>query len=92
MIPNRKVCPLGSECERIIDGKLESCMWYIDIKGRNPQTGEHVDKKDCAIAVLPILMVQAYSASEHIATSAESVRNALVGMSRVSDSTNKRLR
>ena len=87
-----RVCPLGGQCERIVDGKLEICMWQVHLEGKNPQNGRDVDKKDCAMAVLPILLVQSAEASRQIASSADSVRNVIFeGLQSVGNSQNKRL-
>jgi hypothetical protein len=92
MIDTVRVCPLGSECERIVDGKLEICMWQVHLEGKNPQNGKDVDRKDCAMAVLPILMVQATEASRQISSSADSVRNVILeGLKGVGNTQNKRL-
>ena len=87
-----RTCPLGGVCERVIDGRIERCMWQVEIKGRDPQTGEHVDKKDCSMAVMPILLVQSTAASIQIASATDSARNVLFeGFKRVRDIENKRL-
>lgn len=34
------------------------CKWYKKIRGLNPQTGEMVDEYDCAISMLPLLLIE----------------------------------
>lgn len=51
-------CPLKSECETISDGVLKRCAWFTELAGRNPQTGESIDEKACAIAWLPLMQVE----------------------------------
>jgi hypothetical protein len=51
-------CPLGSECERVVDGVLERCAWYTCLKGKNPQGEDIIDEWGCAIAWLPIMSVE----------------------------------
>lgn len=51
-------CPLGHTCEEARDGKLYRCRWYVQIAGQHPQTGEQIDKWDCAIAWGPVLAVE----------------------------------
>lgn len=58
MIAVELTCPLGSKCEEIKDGKIHRCAWFTEIKGNNPQTGESMDEKACAIAWLPILQIE----------------------------------
>lgn len=50
-------CPLGSECETIIDNKLHRCAWYTKLKGKDAQ-GEERDEWACAIAWQPILLLE----------------------------------
>ena len=68
-------------------------MWQVELLGNNPQTGKDMTKKDCAMAVLPILLVQATEASRNIASSADSVRNVIFeGLQSVGNTQNHRLR
>ena len=54
----KKSCPLGSKCEEIKGDVLYTCHWYIELKGKNPQTDEVINEKGCAMAWLPILMIE----------------------------------
>lgn len=47
-----KICPLAGEC---IEHK---CAWFTRIVGEHPQTGEAIDKEACAIAMLPMLLIE----------------------------------
>lgn len=69
------VCPLGCECERIVDDRIETCAWYVKIQGKNPQDGNLIDEHKCAIAWQPILMVEGSGVSRNIAASVQSLRN-----------------
>lgn len=51
-------CPLGSQCEEIKDNKLHRCAWYTQLAGQNPQTGEQINEWKCAMAWMPIMMVE----------------------------------
>ena len=93
MINKVNVCPLGAQCERIVDGKIEVCMWQVELEGKNPQDNTDVKKKDCAMAVLPIMLVQSSAINSRLTSATESVRNVLhEGLKSVSDTSNKRLR
>jgi hypothetical protein len=35
-----------------------TCAWYKHIRGLNPQTNEEMDHWDCAIGLLPTLMIE----------------------------------
>jgi hypothetical protein len=51
-------CPLGSECEKVVNNELHTCRWYIEISGTNPQDGALIRKKDCAMTWLPIFILE----------------------------------
>lgn len=44
-----KTCPLGSQCQQVVNGELHVCEWFTVVKGTNPQTGEPLDEEGCAI-------------------------------------------
>ena len=71
-------CPLGSKCEEIKDGAIHRCIWFQTFAGTNPSTGEQVDEKGCAMAWLPILMIE--NSKQQLGTGAavESFRNEMV--------------
>ncbi len=45
-----KSCPLGHTCKK--------CHWHILIQGKDPQTGQDVNRRDCAVAWLPTLLIE----------------------------------
>ena len=55
-------CPLGAVCEKVKvndAGEIIErivCRWYIKMYGEDPATGDKIDKSDCAMAFLPIMM------------------------------------
>jgi len=71
-------CPLGSQCETIKDEAIHRCAWYQTFAGTNPSTGEVVDEKGCAMAWLPILLIE--NSKQQLSTGAavESFRNEMV--------------
>lgn len=73
-----KTCPLGSKCREIKDGKIYECMWYMHIKGMNPQTGEEVDEYNCSIAWTPLLLLENAKHIRGVAAATEDFRNKMV--------------
>ena len=71
-------CPLGSKCEEIKDGAIHRCSWYVTMVGKNPQTDEDVNTKDCAIAWMPILLIENSKQQRSTAVAVESMRNETV--------------
>ena len=55
----KTVCPLGCECERVVDDHIERCAWYVKLQGKNPQTGAEIDDWRCSMAWQPLLMIEA---------------------------------
>lgn len=68
-----RVCPLfNAPC-------LEhKCRWYIHLLGKNPQDGNPIDKFDCAIAFLPILLIENAQQGRQAGAAVESMRNEIV--------------
>ena len=65
-----KLCPLlNKECV-----KLE-CSWFTKLQGGNPQTGQPIDEWSCAVAWLPILLIENTKASNEVGAAVESFRN-----------------
>lgn len=52
-----KTCPLSGECME------HRCAWFTHVMGTHPQTGETIDRHECAVAMLPMLMIEAASAA-----------------------------
>ena len=58
-IETELVCPLGSTCETIKDGKIVRCAWLVALAGVDPQTGERLeDAHRCAMAWMPLLLIE----------------------------------
>lgn len=71
-------CPLGSECRKIVDGKIHQCAWYVSLKGNDPQDGSPISESRCAIAWQPLLMVEGSRETSRVAASVQSLRNETV--------------
>lgn len=57
-----KICPLSGECME------HRCAWYTHVMGTHPQTGETIDTESCAVALLPMLLIEAARASRQAVT------------------------
>jgi hypothetical protein len=63
------------------------CAWYTHVAGQHPQTGEALDRWDCAVTLLPLLMVEtarqaratAQQMSEANETQKQALRSAALG-------------
>lgn len=68
-----KLCPmLKKPCIGV------DCMWWVQIRGNHPQTGDPVDEGDCAIAWQPFLMIENSNQQRSTGAAVESFRNEMV--------------
>lgn len=77
-------CPLGHKCEEAKDGKIHRCAWFVQLAGQNPQTGEVMDEKGCAMAWMPVLLVENARVTRGTSAAVESFRNEMVKVNEVS--------
>jgi hypothetical protein len=54
------------------------CAWWTKLRGKNPQSNEEVDEWGCAIAWLPMLMIEGAQMSRQTGAAVESFRNEVV--------------
>ncbi|MBT8450200.1 MAG: hypothetical protein KJO69_10945 [Gammaproteobacteria bacterium] len=71
-------CPLGSQCIESKDGVLVRCPWYTKIRGKDPQSDAELDESRCAIAWLPLLMIEHSLFERQTGSAVESFRNEMV--------------
>lgn len=75
-------CPLHkASCDTV----CHRCPWWKKVTGANPQTGQIMDRWECAIAWLPLLLIDAAGAARSGAAATESFRNEMVSLSRPAD-------
>ena len=70
--PNKKCPLLKKSCIQ------HQCQWFIQLQGTNPQTGVATDEWGCAIAWLPILLIEGAKETRQGAAAIESFRNEMV--------------
>ena len=71
----KQTCPLGSECEKALDGVVERCAWFVEIAGTHPQTGDSINESKCAMAWMPILLCENARTNRGQTAAIESLRN-----------------
>ncbi len=69
------ICPLGLECEEIKNDQLHRCRWYIKIIGKGPQSEKMIDEWDCALAWMPMLLIENAMTNRGQTAAIESLRN-----------------
>ncbi len=70
----KETCPLNNfdPCK-----KLE-CGWFMQIRGQNPNNGQDVDEWGCAVAWLPVLLIENSQQQRQTGAAVESFRNEMV--------------
>ena len=69
----------GSFCPLIKDDCLQlKCSWFTQLRGKNPNTGQDIDEWGCAIAWMPVLMVDNSQQQRQTGAAIESFRNEMV--------------
>jgi len=69
----------GRFCPLLRKDCIESkCSWYIQIRGNDPNTGNPVDKWDCAVAWAPTLFLEIAQKTNQAGAAVESFRNEVV--------------
>lgn len=76
-------CPLGHKCEEARDGAVHRCAWFVQLRGRNPNTGEEVDERGCAMAWMPVLLIETAGAARSTSAAVESFRNNMLELNNV---------
>lgn len=73
-------CPLNNfeKCKQF------ECAWFSQLRGHNPNTGEEVDEYGCAVAWLPMLLIENSQMSRQTGAAVESFRNEMVNANRSS--------
>jgi len=74
MIETVLTCPLGHSCEEIKGEKLHRCAWLTTLAGKNPQTGESIDEKACAMSWIPLMQVEVAQANRGVHEAVVSLR------------------
>lgn len=69
------VCPLHKVDMSLVCHK---CPWWSLVRGQNPQTGDMIDDWRCAIALLPMLLIENANQSRQTGAAVESFRNGVV--------------
>jgi hypothetical protein len=58
--------------------KEHKCKFFIQIQGKNPNTGEDINRFDCAVTWLPMLLIEGSQQTRQAGSAIESFRNEMV--------------
>ncbi len=65
-------CPLWRKQRHKV---CHTCAWYIQVQGKNPQTGQDVNEWNCSIAFMPILQIETTKSSRETTSETHELRN-----------------
>ena len=69
----------GNYCPLIKKDCIQmQCSWFTQVRGHNPNTGKEVDEWACAIAWLPIMLIENSQQERQTGAAVESFRNEMV--------------
>jgi|TARA_E500000318_G_scaffold12143_1_gene11113 hypothetical protein len=60
------------------------CAWFMKISGTNPNDGQPTEEWGCAVAWLPVLLIENAQQSRQTGAAVESFRNEMVESNKVS--------
>ena len=70
-----QVCPLH---QKDVSEVCHKCPWWTRVIGKHPQTEEMMDNWHCAVAILPVLLVDNTQVNRGTVAAVESMRNDVV--------------
>ena len=73
-IESKANCPL----DNFNPCRQTDCAWFTQLRGNNPNTGEPVDEWGCAIAWIPVLLIENSQQQRQTGAAVESFRNEVV--------------
>ena len=80
-------CPLNSfsPCKQL------ECAWFVKLAGTDANTGKPVDEFGCAVAWLPMLLIENAQQSRSTGAAVESFRNEMVKQNQTNHSLLERM-
>ena len=73
-IESKANCPL----DNFNPCRQTDCTWFTQLRGNNPNTGEPIDEWGCAIAWIPVLLIENSQQQRQTGAAVESFRNEVV--------------
>lgn len=66
----------GNHCPLIKKDCIENkCAWYCQVRGVNPNTGQELSEWQCAINLLPVLLIENSQQQRSTSSAVENFRN-----------------
>ena len=69
----------GTFCPLIKEDCIQlKCAWFIQLRGKHPQTGQDIDEWGCNASLTPLLLIENSNMQRSTAAAIESFRNEMV--------------
>ena len=69
------VCPLH---QKDMSTVCHKCPWWMQVRGKNPQGEDMIDEWRCAVALLPLLLIENAQVARGTVQAMEMLRNGVV--------------
>ena len=73
-IEPKNQCPL----DNFNPCRQTDCAWFTQVRGTDPNTGKEVDEWACAVAWMPILLIENSQQQRQTGSAVESFRNEMI--------------
>jgi hypothetical protein len=84
-----QVCPLH---KKDVSEVCHACPWWTKVYGKNPQSEQIIDNWACAVALLPLMLMENAQVSRGTTKAMETFRNSVVeAVGFAVDTANRRL-
>jgi hypothetical protein len=68
-------CPLWRKDMSLV---CQACPWWIQLRGKHPQSEQDIDRWGCAVGWLPMLLIEGAQQTRQAGAAIESFRNEMV--------------
>ena len=86
-LDKKLICPLlHKECIEdgtMVDGEIVACKFWVKVLGLDPQTNETINKGDCCLNWMPIILLENSKTNRETGAAIESFRNEMVKSNQV---------
>jgi hypothetical protein len=73
--PEHLVCPFH---KKTMDTVCHKCPLWMQVRGKDPQSDSEIDKWDCTLAWMPLMILESAQQSRQTGAAVESFRNEMV--------------
>lgn len=78
----KMICPMMmGECledGKIINGEVHACRLWVNVQGKDPVTGDPINRGECTFTTIPILLMENAKVQYQTGAAVESLRNETV--------------